>query len=100
MNLDQYEAWAKQGMLRQAESSELIALVRRQESELAAQRDINEKLAVVQVGLVAALENSIALADRNRNAMLLLGHKVERPPEMQAAYDKCVAAVAAAKVTL
>lgn len=55
------------------------------------QADID--LIVAAPDLLVALQNSIALADRNRDAMELLGHKVERPPEMQAVYDACVAAV-------
>jgi len=44
MNLDQYEAWAAGGMLKQAEELELIGLARRQESELMDERDMSARL--------------------------------------------------------
>lgn len=44
--------------------------------------------------MLQALQKSVALADSNKHVAELLGHKVERPPAMQAIYAECVAAIA------
>lgn len=81
----------------------LVAALRRSKSQhaaagIAALEDRNEmaQLHAAAPYLLAALQKSIELADRNKRGAEVLGHKVTRPPEMQAVYDECVAAVAMA----
>lgn len=58
--------------------------------------EANARLIAAAPELLEALQKSIALADSNRDAALALGREVIRPPEMQAVYERCVAAVAKA----
>lgn len=56
----------------------------------------NARLIAAAPELLEALQASVALADENKRRAEADGRTVVRSPEMQAVYDRCVAAIAKA----
>ena len=60
------------------------------------EREANSCLIEAAPDLLDALQGAIALADKNKAESEEDGYTVVRLPEMQAMYDKCIAAIAKA----